>query len=323
MSRYDKDQNEKLSRSEFNIDKTLFDQLDTDHDGELDTNELSQFLTRSAVDLEVNIQLGQAPANGLSVDIANGGGPASPVAAAAQRLDSGALGITLGDAAIDLRASAGVPVYLDSVRQTFTYQFQLADVSKRGFIDRKQADQNPALTVLFTSADRDGDGKLTLPELTTYLDLLGKAVSSCGVLMVTDHGRGLFELLNTQHDGRLRPRELKQAWQRLSPWDKNGDGMLERSELPHQFQLYVSQGQPAGFALGGVATPPGAAMDRRPVQTARGPLWFRKMDRNGDGFVSQREFLGSKEDFLRIDADGDGLISPEEAEREDARLRKQ
>jgi hypothetical protein len=63
-------------------------------------------------------------------------------------------------------------------------------------------------------------------------------------------------------------------------------------------------------------------MDRRPVQTARGPLWFRKMDRNGDGFVSLREFLGSKEDFLRIDADGDGLISPEEAEREDVRLRK-
>jgi hypothetical protein len=45
------------------------------------------------------------------------------------------------------------------------------------------------------------------------------------------------------------------------------------------------------------------------------------MDRNGDGDVSPREFLGSREDFRRIDADGDGLISAEEAERYDAAVR--
>ena len=46
-----------------------------------------------------------------------------------------------------------------------------------------------------------------------------------------------------------------------------------------------------------------------------GPLWFRKMDRNGDGDVSRREFLGSKADFKKLDLDGDGLISREEAEK--------
>ena len=35
---------------------------------------------------------------------------------------------------------------------------------------------------------------------------------------------------------------------------------------------------------------------------------------NGDGFVSRREFLGSRADFDRLDRDGDGLISPAEAE---------
>jgi Ca2+-binding EF-hand superfamily protein len=37
------------------------------------------------------------------------------------------------------------------------------------------------------------------------------------------------------------------------------------------------------------------------------------MDRNGDGYVSREEFLGTKEAFDRLDRDGDGLISPEEA----------
>jgi Ca2+-binding EF-hand superfamily protein len=57
-------------------------------------------------------------------------------------------------------------------------------------------------------------------------------------------------------------------------------------------------------------------------QAAKGPLWFRKMDRNNDGDVSFREWLGTEEEFRRIDADGDGLISADEADRADALLKK-
>jgi hypothetical protein len=38
------------------------------------------------------------------------------------------------------------------------------------------------------------------------------------------------------------------------------------------------------------------------------------MDRNNDGDVSRREFLGTLEQFDRIDADRDGLIDSKEAE---------
>jgi hypothetical protein len=41
------------------------------------------------------------------------------------------------------------------------------------------------------------------------------------------------------------------------------------------------------------------------------------MDRNGDGDVSPREFLGTQEDFRRIDEDGDGLIDAREAQKAD------
>ena len=57
-------------------------------------------------------------------------------------------------------------------------------------------------------------------------------------------------------------------------------------------------------------------------QAGRGPLWFRKMDRNGDGDVSPLEFLGTPEQFRKIDADGDGLIDVTEAERADEGMRK-
>jgi Ca2+-binding EF-hand superfamily protein len=44
-----------------------------------------------------------------------------------------------------------------------------------------------------------------------------------------------------------------------------------------------------------------------------GPEWFRRMDRNRDGDVSWREFLGPLAAFKNLDADGDGLITAAEA----------
>ncbi|MCA9156590.1 MAG: hypothetical protein KDA38_17485, partial [Planctomycetales bacterium] len=42
------------------------------------------------------------------------------------------------------------------------------------------------------------------------------------------------------------------------------------------------------------------------------PAWFTNMDANNDGFVSDREFLGTPPQFAALDTNQDGLLSPHE-----------
>lgn len=152
-----------------------------------------------------------------------------------------------------------------------------------------------------------------------YLDLHEQAVARSTILTIADRGWSFFDLLDADHDGRLSQRELRSAWSRLASWDRDGDGCIAVKEVPRQLHLILSHGHPRPLEMAGEH--PGLGFSGRPVEKPAGPLWFRKMDLNGDGDVSRREFLGSSADFRRIDADGDGLIDAREAERADAWFR--
>jgi hypothetical protein len=101
-------------------------------------------------------------------------------------------------------------------------------------------------------------------------------------------------------------RELRNAWQRLADTGAEKSGSLERESATRPWTLTVMRGRNVDTA--------------RPLyqpivrSAAKGPAWFRAMDRNGDGDVSRREWLGTAEEFRRLDKDGDGLISAKEAE---------
>ncbi|MBP3957580.1 EF-hand domain-containing protein [Gemmata sp. G18] len=181
---------------------------------------------------------------------------------------------------------------------------------------RKQVfDDDPTAQVLaglFDSADRDGDGKLTRAELEALFDLIELGIACRVLVTATDRGRNLFDLFDTNGDGRLDLDELIRAGRNV-PGALARDKSLERSAVPASYQLTVSRG-PLGDSFGPV--PFGAAPKPKPLlpRAARGPAWFRAMDKNGDGYVSAREFIGAPDLFTKLDTNGDGRISTEEAE---------
>jgi Ca2+-binding EF-hand superfamily protein len=318
VTKYDKDMDQQLSPAEIGLDRAVFEQLDRNHDGQLDTRELAKFLRCQPPHLELSFELGGPAGSPGFVYLDN---PNCRLTDATRRTEQGALAVALDGAYLDfgtIRQGAD----FRAAREMVLQQFRAADITKRGYLDRTQGEQNPVFRDLFVSADRDGDGRLYAQELAQYLELLEQMVNSAVVLQISDHGRGLFELLDVHHDGRLRQRELHTAWDCLTGWDRDKDGYLAREELPHQFELVFSRGQTGGIAPGLGVAPPLAGVSTPSGPVSKGPLWFQKMDRNGDGMVSLREFLGSKEDFQKIDTNGDGLISAEEAEAFDARVRR-
>ena len=166
----------------------------------------------------------------------------------------------------------------------------MIDKDDKRYITRQQTGDgnNPALYQAFPIIDRDGDGKLTEEELRAWVALATESAGCVPTISVADNGRALFELLDVNNDGRLTLRELRGAWARLAPYDHDGDGAISREEIPQQFQLTVLESgvDPNVFQQQVAMGQPQVAQPPQPAHIERGPLWFRKMDVNGDGDVS-------------------------------------
>jgi Ca2+-binding EF-hand superfamily protein len=344
LSQYDKDKNGKLSQKEIGLDAADFAALDKNKDGQLDLAELATFAGRTP-DVELLYQMGKVPRGkepgGLlkvAAKTARGANSGQPVAlyspddkpralaGSVTTVNGGALKLTLSGAHIELQAGQSVAYNnMPGIKQFYVQQFDEADTGKKGYLERKGLEQTQYqfFASFFVFADRNGDNKLTKKELTDFLDLQAEGAAAVVSLTVHDLGRGLFELIDAApRDGRLGLREMRMAWSRLAHLDRDGDGQIARTEIPRQFQVTARQSS-LNYPYQGFAVEFGYRTQTQVQPPTRGPAWFRKMDRNADGDVSPREWLGSEEEFRKIDTDGDGLISADEAERYDALLKKQ
>jgi Ca2+-binding EF-hand superfamily protein len=320
----------KLSRKDLGLDEATFAALDTNGDGVLDAAELAGFVKRTP-DLEVAVRLGtKAPAQKrvqVLTDLVKG----APLAGKVKTRDHLAL-LELGVTRVELRtAEVDRPNRLAGlVRGQLTAQFKQADKDGNGYLDAKEAEASGLFRGIFKAMDRDGDGKVYEKEFLAYLDTLEdlqkRVRAGCVTLVLTDQSRGLFDLLDVDRDGRLSVREMRGATKLIEQLGCAGKGFLTKADLPSSYLLTLRRGtapQQGGFDLSEAFEQlyNGSYEGTEDEYPTAGPLWFRKMDRNRDGDVSRKEFLGTDEQFRQIDTDGDGLISAEEAERYDAQFR--
>ena len=317
----------RLSRKELAIEADLFARLDRNGDGFLDPRELEAFADRPA-DVEFKVRLGERPRGAAPLEVLRPTGK-TPLASAVRQSGEGGVILRFGTARLDLRCDRSHlgPHFFAALRQTWVRALHTADANGDGRLDRAEAGRSPFFRELFDALDRRGDSRVGEKEVLDYVEgvlaLQARALGTQSSLLISQPGAGLWDLLDSNRDGTLGLREVREAPALLGSLTGKG-GALEAAGVPTTYQLVLGPGMASLNRLSGdvlVELSPTGRLGYPPATLGGGPLWFRKMDRNGDGDVSPREFLGSREDFRRIDADGDGLISAEEAERFDAAVR--
>jgi len=196
------------------------------------------------------------------------------------------------------------------------FSFAGADGDNNGYLDENECRALPIFAGLFEVVDTDHDGKVLPEEFKPFVETRLQTAAAQIVLRVNDSGQDLFDLLDGAADvpdRQLSIREILTAPLLLTTIDRNGDGYLAGEEVTQRvtIELYRAAAELAeGRAA--VSTRQMPTGTKREV-TATGPAWFMAMDRNQDGDVSAREFLGSADSFARLDVNRDRLIDAVEA----------
>jgi Ca2+-binding EF-hand superfamily protein len=320
---YDRNKDGKLSREEISLDEKSFKQLDTDGKGYLDAKKLSKVFDLSP---EVTFRgvIGPLPRVPGLLDLVGLGGRFGPkrltlLTPSAPR--GGSVKVTSQDTAEAKFGVSWLAVNTSSqgsgtfrrfnrIKNFYEQQFDSSAGEKKEPLTKEQAESNQFLGSLFAASDANGDGKLERKELSAFLDLIESAQQTVTTAQCRDQGQSLFKVVSSAGGGaQLSLRDLRMAWKRIEPLCKDGKH-LTREDLPHRVSMTLSDGPDFGGRAVFVGDFGGA-----PVMRGGGPAWFSKMDLNGDGDVSPKEWLGTEEDFRRLDADKDGLISAEEGRK--------
>ncbi|QDT49051.1 transaldolase/EF-hand domain-containing protein [Symmachiella dynata] len=189
--------------------------------------------------------------------------------------------------------------HLEAAAQKLRTRFQSADVNNDSCLNTAETERkNQAdLRALVAVADHNRDGQLTIEELDRWIVLQEKLAAGQVLVTVLDFRRGLFEILDTNADGRLSLREIASSAKNVQEIHRQPPDTFVHADVPRQIRMIFSRGRPQKLLA---------------AVKYDAPEWFLAMDRNRDGDISSREFIGDEPAFQRLDRNGDLLISPDE-----------
>jgi Ca2+-binding EF-hand superfamily protein len=302
LTYYDHNQDGHLATSppdrEIDLTAETLGRLDGNGDGKLEREELEKLID-ARPDVELPLAMGRTSARDNR---------ARAVLAdrefRARKTLAGGFDLKLGEAEIKFLRNNRNP-------QEANIEFRRYDTDNNAYINKSEAGNGGIGEAAFAAMDTDEDGKVMKGEFGSFMNRQNAAAAVRLQLEVTDEGQSLFDLLDTDSNGVLSARELRTAVNILSFADKNGDGTLGGDEIPQHLRLELVRGVDQPGDARSIAV---AASTSTAKSSSSGPLWFRKMDRNGDGDLSPHEFVGPIQAFRKLDVDGDGLIDRQEAE---------
>lgn len=313
-----------LSPDELRIASDAFQAADSDQSGGLSEAEFATWLASRPPDVELVVNLDAEVAAEKRLQLATPSGNAAAAAGAAGT-NSRAGEVVASSAKADtitvratqceiVLAASGVSKF-DQQRSNFEKTFKQIDADQNGYIDDQEARNRLGGRSQFTRMDADRDGKLFVEEYLRYQESEHKLTSRRVAATVSDQGSRLLEIVDANSNRQLSIRELRALPALLASWDASADGDVAADELPRRYQVQIAPG--VGGQVLGLAVPValGGMVQTEVKLSGKGPEWYQRMDRNGDGDLSRREFLGSRAEFQRLDADSDGLIDLAEAEK--------
>jgi Ca2+-binding EF-hand superfamily protein len=305
-------QSARMNREVLGLDEASFVRHDASGDGMLDAIELASFLRTPDPHLVIDVQLPRTKAGKPRLTISE-----DQIGAAAKSVPAGPGKLSLSMKGIDIELKAAtVKSGKDASdnRSFYANEFRRVGGSKKGYLSEEEFAGLRLQNAEFRSVDTNGDGMIVVEELLAYVEQESASSQSRVEMSISHNGQSAFEVIDENKDRRLTRRELRNAYDRLGKLDRDGDGVITAIELVGRFQGTLELGRPVLFQRPTAINRGDTTAPLVNVPTA-GPDWFRKMDRNRDGDLSPREFLGSPAQFKKLDADGDGLISAAEAEQ--------
>jgi Ca2+-binding EF-hand superfamily protein len=215
---------------------------------------------------------------------------------------------------------------LEPLRGAFAGLLQRGDVDRNGKLDmRELADGGPPLALAAQLAasrlgiDVAAEYAALPPARREAIERISAFPNPQDIMSNPQQAAELFGQLDANGDKRLATEEAPPGFARLiERGDRDGDGTLSEAEWTAMVRrMNAVRGAMSGAAAGPESmpgAPPGGAAAGR--QNPRQLL--RRLDADGDGALSRDEAPPRvKQAFSQLDADGDGKLTPRELQRLD------